>query len=70
MISYKFFIMSLSSAWMMGIGLRFIFDGYVNSNTFAVPLFDAIFDYGVLFFLGLVLFIYSIIDINNGGVKS
>lgn len=62
--------MSLSSAWMMGIGLRFIFDGYVNGNVFAVPLFDAVFDWGVLFILGLVLFIYSIIDLNNRGVKS
>jgi hypothetical protein len=55
----RFFLPSLCAAWMIGIGLRFIFDGFFNKNVFSVNVFDVWFDWGVLVVLGLSLFIYS-----------
>jgi len=45
---------------MIGIGLRFIVDGYIGKRIYAVNTFDMVFDWGILVFCGIVLFVYSI----------
>ena len=53
-----FFLTSLSAAWMMGIGFRFLMmserEIYINNS------FDKFFDWGILIILGLLLFITTI----------
>jgi hypothetical protein len=44
---------------MIGIGTRMVIDGFFNKNIFGVNVFDAVFDWGILIFLGIILFIYS-----------
>lgn len=58
----RYFLWSLSAAWMMGIGLRFIIDGFFNKQLYHVNVFDVFFDWGILFFLGVLLFIVMIYD--------
>lgn len=60
MINPRFFLFSLCSAWMMGLGLRFIIDGYFNNCVFGVNLFDTIFDWGILLTLGIILLIVTV----------
>jgi hypothetical protein len=60
-MSYRFFLGSLCSAWMIGIGTRFLIDGYLKQNIFGVNHFDAIFDWGVLFVLGVLLLCYFVL---------
>lgn len=62
MMSSRFFLFSLCSAWMVGIGLRFIIDGFINHGTYMVNLSDVIFDWGILFILGIGLFIFLLFD--------
>lgn len=53
-----FFFFSLCSAWMIGVSLRFMmmqsFEFYVLNHL------DLFFDWCVLFFLGVLLFVYSV----------
>jgi hypothetical protein len=56
----RFFLPSLCAAFMIGIGLRFIFDGFFNNNIYKTNIFDVFFDWGLLTILGILLFIYSI----------
>lgn len=49
----------LSSAWMMGIGFRFIMMRHDEMYTYS--LFDKFFDWGALFVLGVLLFISTIV---------
>lgn len=57
----RFFLGSLACAWMIGISLRFLVDGFGNSMVFGVNHFDAFFDWSMLFALGFVLFIILIV---------
>ena len=50
----------MCSAWMIGTSTRLIVDGYLGSNLFHVPFFDAIFDWGIMITLGVCLFFFSI----------
>jgi hypothetical protein len=45
---------------MIGLGFRLLIDGFFNHNIFSVNLFDAVFDWGILIILGILLFIYTI----------
>jgi hypothetical protein len=61
------FIISLTSAWCMGIGFRFLMMG--TTDTYLINPFDKFFDWGILALLGLILFIstiYFTIKISNG----
>lgn len=55
------YLLLLVSAWCMGIGLRFIMMN-VGSEIYVNGWFDKIFDWGILFTLGLIVFIISIYD--------
>lgn len=59
-INPRFFLLSLCSAYMIGLGFRLLIDGFFNHNIFSVNLFDAVFDWGILIILGILLFIYTI----------
>lgn len=58
-------LLILSSAWMMGTGLRFIIGYFTNYHGGDVPywmnLFDVLVDWMILFIVGLVLFIVTIV---------
>jgi Na+/H+-dicarboxylate symporter len=56
---YKILFM-LSSCWMMGIGFRFIM--MKETDTYGFSWFDKFFDWGVLFVLGLILFLFVVWD--------
>jgi len=51
-------LLLLSSAWMMGTGFRFIMMRHDEIYTYS--LFDKFFDWGILFFLGILLFILTV----------
>ncbi len=51
-------LLSLTSAWMIGAGFRFIMMKPTEIYTYS--LFDKFFDWGIMFILGLLLFIYTI----------
>ena len=53
-------LLILSSAWMIGIALRFLYMLEINTYTFS--LFDKIFDWGGLFVFGITLFYVTIFD--------
>jgi len=55
-----FFLLSLCSAFMVGIGLRMIIDGYFNKQIYRVNYFDLFFDWSILVALGICLFVFSI----------
>jgi hypothetical protein len=44
---------------MIGIGLRFIIDGFRNKGVYTVNSFDAMFDWGILAILGFGLLLYT-----------
>jgi len=48
----------LISAWMTGAGLRFIM--MKPSEIYTYKIFDKVFDWGIMFVLGILLFIYAI----------
>jgi len=52
-------LLLLSSAWMMGTGLRFIMMRHDEVYTYSV--FDKFFDWGILFGLGVLLFMVTIL---------
>lgn len=60
----KFFLFTLIACWCIGIGFRGIMDSSGN-----VPMFDKFFDWGILFFLGLSLFIYTIYSVTKDNKK-
>lgn len=51
-------LLLLSSAWMMGIGLRFVMMQPTDLYTFS--WLDKFFDWGVLLMLGVVLFLVTV----------
>jgi hypothetical protein len=51
-------LLLLSSAWSMGTGFRFIM--MQPHDLYIFSWFDKFFDWGVLFFLGILLFILTI----------
>jgi len=51
-------LLLLSSAWSMGTGFRFIM--MKPTDIYIFTWFDKFFDYGILFGLGLFLFILTI----------
>ena len=57
----RFFLLSLTSAWCIGIGLRFIFMD-TSKEIYVNGVFDKFFDWGGLFILGCLLFIYCIFE--------
>jgi hypothetical protein len=50
-------LLSLTSAWMTGAGLRFIM--MKPSEVYTYSVFDKVFDWGIMFVLGLLLFLYT-----------
>lgn len=52
-------LLLLSSAWMIGTGLRFIMMRHDEVYTYS--LFDKFFDWGILFGLGVLLFMVTIL---------
>ena len=62
-LNNRFFILSLASAWCIGIGFRMLIEG-LNKQWFTVEVsgFFGFFDWGVLFIIGIILFIFSIKD--------
>jgi len=52
-------------AWMIGISLRFIIDGYFNHMIYKANLFDACFDWGLLLVLGMVVFVLIFFDLRK-----
>jgi len=60
MLKKYYFLLSLSSAWMLGIGLRFLI---MSSNSlYVVNLLDRFYDWGIMFFLGLFLLVVCVFD--------
>jgi hypothetical protein len=51
-------LLSLTSAWMIGAGLRFIM--MKPSEIYTYSLFDKVFDWGIMFILGIFLFTYTL----------
>jgi len=74
-------IACLIALWAIGLGLRFIVAYfsreiyYYNSGivTQGIPELDLIFDWGMLFFLGIIIYIYTMTDVyryfKGGGRK-
>ena len=58
--SKYFFFFSLCSAWMIGISIRFIIDGYMNNMVYMANVFDLFFDWGILLVFGVLLFVFSV----------
>jgi len=56
-MDWKLFLPSLTSAWCIGISLRFLLMG---DNTYELILFDMFFDWGMMLALGISLFVYTI----------
>ena len=52
-----FFILSLTSAWATGVGLRFILMG--TQNTYELNTLDLIFDWAPLLILGISLLLLT-----------
>lgn len=52
-------LLLLSSAWMIGIGMRFIMMGHDEIYTYS--LFDKVFDWGILLLMGVMLFTVTIL---------
>jgi len=61
-------LLLLSSAWMMGTGLRFII--MQEYNYYQANLFDKIFDWGGLFVLGLLIMVSTIYKFIKKGGKN
>jgi len=62
----RYFLWSLCSAWMIGIGLRFVLESFFSNKTYPVFVcFDTFFDWLGLFLLGLLLFIFMLWDIKK-----
>lgn len=55
------YLLLIVSAWCMGIGLRFIMMN-VGSEIYVNGWFDKIFDWGILFTLGVIVFSICIYD--------
>jgi len=55
----KFFILTLSSAWMIGTGLRMIIGIYCGM-IYVGNSFDIFFDWTILLLLGIMLLLYSL----------
>lgn len=55
------YLLLIVSAWCMGIGLRFIMMK-IGKEVYINGLFDKIFDWGVLFSLGVIVFTICIYD--------
>jgi len=66
-----FFIISLSAAWMIGLGLRMLIEIGINGNSFYVTNnFDIYFDWFLLFLLGVILLCSGVYKtIRFGGIK-
>jgi len=67
MIRTRIILFSLSSAWMIGIGFRFLMmdignEFYYNST------FDKVFDWGILFLLGIILAVFMVYDMQRHGI--
>jgi energy-converting hydrogenase Eha subunit F len=61
----RYFLSSLCGAWMIGISLRFIIDGYLNKQLYQTNGFDACFDWGILLLLGFFVFVLIFFDIRK-----
>lgn len=59
----RFFLFTLISCWCMGIGLRFVL--MAENDVYTFSWFDKLFDWGILFFLGLILFAFTIHSVIN-----
>jgi len=60
-MSVRFFLSSLCSAWMIGIGFRLFMEGFHGDwYTVKVSGFEWFFDWYMLFVLGVILFVYSV----------
>lgn len=55
------YLLLIVSAWCIGIGLRFILME-VGSEVYVNGWFDKIFDWGILFTLGIIVFTICIYD--------
>jgi len=51
-------LLSLISAWMIGAGFRFVMMG--PSEVYTYSVFDKFFDWGIMFLLGIILFVYTL----------
>jgi len=61
MMSYRFFIGSFCSAWMIAIGLRMIVEILLNHYTvYFANKFDLIFDWSMLLSLGVISLLVNI----------
>lgn len=60
----RYFLWSLSSAWMIGIGLRMVIESIQADSVYEFKIcFDTFFDWSILLILGIILFITLIYDI-------
>jgi len=50
----------LSSAWMIGTGIRFLILTLGRTYKYEVSLLDKIFDWGILTLLGVILLIWTV----------
>ena len=58
LVKTQLFLMTLTSAWCIGIGLRMLLMS--ETDIYRINLFDQIFDWGVLLVLGLLMMLLSI----------
>lgn len=66
----RYFLWSLSSAWMIGIGLRMVIESIRADSIYEFKIcFDTFFDWSALLILGIILLITLIYDILKVGEK-
>jgi len=60
-----YFVWSMASAWMIGISLKFIVDSYINNKLYVSNHLDVAFDWTLLLWFGILLFVILILDLKK-----